>query len=72
MQMIFNGQPINMDVEGFNVNTSMEEIYQICADYVACVNCPVLAQGGLHHDNEVTICEKVEREFYRNANNNQT
>ena len=69
MQMIFNGQPINMGVGGFNVNTSMEEIYQICTDHFACVNCPVLVQSGLHHDNEVTICEKVEREFYRNVKN---
>lgn len=69
MQMIFNGQPINMGVGGFNVNTSMEEIYQICTKHFACVNCTVLTQGGLHHDNEVTICEKVAEEFYRNVNN---
>lgn len=65
--MIFNGQPINMNM----VNNSMGEIYQICTKHFGCIDCPVLIQSGLHHDNEVTICEKVEREFYRNANSNQ-
>lgn len=66
--MIFNGQPININMS----NNSMEEIYQICTNHFGCIDCPILIQGGLHHDNEVTICEKVEREFYRNVNNNQT
>lgn len=66
--MIFNGQPINININ----NNSMGEIYQICTKHFGCIDCPILKQGGLHHDNEVTICEKVEKEFYRNANNNQT
>ena len=52
-------------------DNSMGEIYQICTKHFGCIDCPVLMQSGLHHDNEVTICEKVEREFYRNANSNQ-
>lgn len=71
MQMIFNGQPINMGTGGFNINAGMEEIQKICADHFACSNCPILAQGGLHHDNEVTICEKVTGGFYRDVNNGQ-
>ena len=70
MQMIFNGQPINMGVGGFNINAGMEEIQKICADHIACINCPVLTQGGLHHDNEVTICEKVAESIVKEQRNN--
>lgn len=59
MEIIFNN----------NINQSLEEIKKICAEHYACKDCIVIKQNGLHNDNTVTICDKIEEKFYNNINN---
>ena len=57
----------------FNINPNMQidfnEINQTCLQHFACENCPVLEKNGLHKQNSVILCHKVEEKLMRERQN---
>lgn len=50
-------------------NMDFAEIQKICVEHPACNNCPVYNNNGLHSNNSVVICHKVEEKMSKEQNN---
>ena len=55
---------------GIHLNQdAFAEIQKICADHPACENCPVYNNYGLHNNDTVTMCQKVQERILKEQHN---